>query len=290
MNPAIADNTRTGAIGIFDSGLGGLSVAREIRKLLPWDSLHYVGDNLHVPYGVRPVAEIQSFSVAVTRFLVEQKRCRCVVVACNTATSAAVPLLRETFPQIPIVAMEPGIKPAVQVTQTGRVAVLATVGTLAGSRLQHLVERFADGVEVITEPCPGWVECVEDGVLDPERAREVVAAVVQPLMEKGVDTLILGCTHYPFLMPFVLEIAPLNIHIIDTGPAVARRVAAVLPQEKGPVTPVEPFWYLWTTGDTKRVTLTAQNCLQEGFLQINDVYPLYWTEKGSLTTDGQEIQ
>jgi glutamate racemase len=276
-----------GAIGIFDSGWGGLSVMREVQRLLPAESIHYIGDNCHVPYGTRPIEEIQQFSLTITRFLLEQLHCRCIVVACNTATSAAVPLLRETFPFVPIVAMEPGVKPAVQETRTGKVAVLATPGTLASSRLAHLMERFAGGVEVITQPCPGWVECVESGALDTPYAHAVVAAVVEPLMERGVDTLVLGCTHYPFLVPLIRRFVPPETVLIDTGPAVARRVATVLPETKGPLTPSTACCYLWTTGVEKSVRQAARNCLQEGFARIDGVHTLYWTQQGELTTDSR---
>ncbi|MDX1933306.1 MAG: glutamate racemase [Capsulimonadales bacterium] len=276
-----------GPIGIFDSGLGGLSVAREVRRLLPREPLLYLGDNLHIPYGPRPVEQIRTFSVAITRYLIDVGRCRCIVVACNTATSAAVPLLRETFPMLPIVGMEPGIKPAAAMTRSGKVAVLATMGTLAGSRLACLVERFAGGIEVLTRPCPGWVECVERGEIDRPETVEMVKEVVLPLLAEGADTLILGCTHYPFLLPVLQGILPPHVRIVDTGPAVARRVAAVLPVSKDVTASPVPTWRLLTTGDRTNVRNAARYCLGEGFDAIDGVSTLRWAEDGKRLMAGQ---
>lgn len=211
-------------IGLFDSGLGGLSVMREVRALLPRHDLLYLADTAFCPYGPRPVATVQARALACGRWLAEQGA-GVVVVACNTATSAAIELLRATL-SVPVVGMEPGIKPAVAATRTGRIAVLATSGTLNGERFQRLKERFAQGVEVATVACPMMVRLVEEGELDGPRARAVVAACVKPLLAKGVDTLVLGCTHFPPLRPLIASVAP-TATIIDTGPAVAAQTARV---------------------------------------------------------------
>lgn len=210
------------SIGLFDSGLGGLSVARALRALLPRHDLIYLADTAHCPYGPLPVECVRERSLACARWLIAQGA-RVVVVACNTATSAAVEALRAALPT-PIVGMEPGVKPGVAATRSGRVAVLATSGTLRGDRFARLVERFAGGVEVRTVACPGMVELVEAGELAGPRAEAIVTGYVAPLVDDGVDTLVLGCTHFPFLRPLIAAAAP-GATIIDTGPAVAAQAA-----------------------------------------------------------------
>lgn len=210
------------SIGLFDSGLGGLSVARAVRSLLPRHDLIYLADTAHCPYGPLPVERVRERSLACAGWLIA-RGARVVVVACNTATSAAVETLRAALP-VPIVGMEPGVKPAVATTRSGRVAVLATSGTLRGDRFARLVERFAGGVEVRTVACPGMVELVEAGELAGPRAEAVVAGYVAPLVAEGVDTLVLGCTHFPPLRPLIAAAAP-GATIVDTGPAVAAQAA-----------------------------------------------------------------
>ncbi|NTU81048.1 MAG: glutamate racemase [Chloroflexales bacterium] len=211
-------------MGLFDSGLGGISVARAVRAALPRHDLIYLADTAHCPYGPLPTAQVRARSLACARWLVGQGA-RVVVVACNTATSAAVELLRSALP-VPIVGMEPGVKPAVAATRTGRVAVLATSGTLTGDRFARLVERFGDGVEVRTVACPEMVSLVEAGDLASPRAAAVVAGYVAPLAADGVDTLVLGCTHFPPLRGLIAAAAP-GATIIDTGLAVAAQTARV---------------------------------------------------------------
>jgi glutamate racemase len=212
-------------IGLFDSGLGGLSVAREVRTLLPDHDLLYLADTAHCPYGPQPVEAVRARSLACARWMVAQGA-GVIVVACNTATSAAVETLRAAL-ATPVVGMEPGVKPAVAATTTGRVAVLATSGTLHGERFARLVERFAGGVEVATVACPEMVRLVERGDMASAHAQSVVAGYVAPLAAEGVDTFVLACTHFPPLRPLIAAAAPAAT-IIDTGPAVAvqtRRIA-----------------------------------------------------------------
>jgi glutamate racemase len=213
-------------LGVFDSGLGGITVVGEILRLLPGERIVYIGDTAHVPYGPRPHAQVRDFSLAIGRYLTRRAGCRAVVIACNTATGPGAEALRAEL-TLPIVGMEPAVKPAVAATRTGRVGVLATVSTLTGDRYAQLVERFAGGVEVISQPCPGLVECVERGDLSGPEARALVSRYVAPLVAQGVDTLVLGCTHYPLLRPLIAEAAGPGITLIDTGPAVARQVARV---------------------------------------------------------------
>lgn len=213
-------------IGILDSGLGGLSVFNEIRKLMPGENVIYFGDSAWCPYGPRHPEEIQRRVFAITDYLLEQ-RCKLIVVACNSATIAAVEALRATYP-VPFVGMEPAVKPAACKTHTGTVGVLATEASLAGEKFHRLVHDHADGIKVITRPCPNFVNLVEHGELDTPRARAIVEEETLPLIEAGADTLVLGCTHYPFLRPLIEEVVGPDIHILDTGTAVAHRVLQLL--------------------------------------------------------------
>lgn len=214
-------------IGIFDSGLGGLSVLAEIRKLMPHEDLLYIADSAHVPYGNKSEDYIRERALFLTRFLGE-RGAKAIVVACNTATAAAVPLLRQEFPQLPIIGMEPALKPAVSATRTGTIGVLATEGTLTSARFAALLSRYACTVDVITQPCPGLVEQVEQSDLDGPLTRALIMQYTAPLLERNADTLILGCTHYPFLQPLIAEVVGPHIRLIHTGPAVARQLHRVL--------------------------------------------------------------
>lgn len=215
-------------IGVFDSGVGGLSVLREISARLPDVGVAYVADSRHAPYGTRPPEFIRERSLAIARFLVDAEGARLVVVACNTATTHAADMLRRELPMVPIVAMEPAIKPAAAATRTGVVGVLATEATLAGDRFATLAQRFTHDIELLTQPCPGLVERVERGDLDGPETLDLIRAYTAPMLSRGVDTIVLGCTHYPFLRPALQSIVGPSVTLIDTGPAVARQVAKVL--------------------------------------------------------------
>lgn len=221
-----------GAIGVFDSGVGGLSVLQHIRQIFPHERLIYVADSGHVPYGDKTPAYIEKRSHTLTRFLVGQGA-DAIVIACNTATAAAVASLRDTF-SIPIIGMEPAVKPAVAASKSSVVGVLATVGTLESARFAALLERYGDEVEIITQGCPGLVEQVEKGELDSAHTRALLERYTAPLLARGADTLILGCTHYPFLAAQIRDVTGANIMLIDTGEAVARqlqrRMHSELPQ------------------------------------------------------------
>lgn len=209
-------------VGVFDSGVGGLSVLREIRRALPNESLLYVADSGHVPYGEKTAEHIRERSRSIARFLLEQGA-KALVVACNTATAAAVADLRELH-DLPIIGMEPAVKPAAQATRSGVVGVLATTGTLQSARFAALLDRFAGSVTVITQPCPGLVEYIEQGELESDRVRELLQGFTRPLLAAGCDTLILGCTHYPFVRPLLQSLLPADVTLIDTGAAVARQL------------------------------------------------------------------
>jgi glutamate racemase len=214
-------------IGIFDSGVGGLSVLRSIRKELPHQDLVYFADQAHVPYGPRPLEEVRRFADAITRFLLEQG-CSLIVVACNAASAAALKTLRQTFPDIPFVGMEPAVKPAAEQTHTGVVGVLATPATFQGELYASVVERFANGVEILQDPCPGLVGQIEKGDLQGLQTRLILEKAIRPMLEKGIDTIVLGCTHYPFVIPLIQEIAGKNVRVIDPAPAVARQTLRMM--------------------------------------------------------------
>jgi len=243
----------SGAIGIFDSGVGGLSVLHHIRHALPDERLIYIADSGHVPYGDKSALYIEQRSFALTRFLIEQGA-DAIVIACNTATAAAAATLRSRF-DIPIVAMEPAVKPAVAATRSGVVGVLATVGTLESARFAALLERYAGEVEIVVQGCPGLVEQVEQGNLNGAQTRELIARYTAPLLARGADTLILGCTHYPFLAPLISEIVGPDIVLVDTGAAVARQLHSRIQAELPARTPViAADAQFWTSGDAMQAS------------------------------------
>jgi len=209
-------------IGVFDSGVGGLSVLREIRRELPAEELLYVADSGHAPYGDKTTRLIEARSIAIVEFLLQQ-RAKAVVVACNTATGVAVKLLRARF-QVPIVAMEPAVKPAATLTRSGVIGVLATSRTIASDNFAKLHERFGAEVKILMQACPGLVEQVEAGQLSGDRTRTLMERYVVPLLEQGADTIVLGCTHYPFLAPLIREITGPSVNILDPSAAIAREL------------------------------------------------------------------
>ncbi len=247
-------------IGVFDSGVGGLSVLHEIRARLPHESLIYLADCGHVPYGEKTPEYIRARCRAIAEFLLA-RGAKALVLACNTATAAAAADLREQYPQVPIVAMEPAVKPAAEATRSGVVGVLATTGTLKSARFAALLDRFASDVRVITQPCPGLVERIELGDLNGPQTRELLQGYVEPLLAEGCDTLILGCTHYPFLRPLLRELVPADVSLIDTGAAVARQLERLL-QARG----------LLAQGNAKKTELWTSGAV-EG---LERVLPVLW--------------
>jgi glutamate racemase len=214
---------------MFDSGVGGLSVLRAVRAQLPHADVIYFGDNGHIPYGPRPLAEVRQFSEAITRFLLA-RGAQVIVVACNTASAAALKVLREQFPAVPFVGMEPAVKPAAEQSQSKVVAVLATPATFQGELFASVVERFAKDVRVIQQVCPGLVQQIEAGRLDTPDTEAMLRGWVEPLLAEGIDALVLGCTHYPFVIPLLEKIAGPRVRVIDPAPAVARQTGRVLEQ------------------------------------------------------------
>ncbi|HXU94609.1 MAG TPA: glutamate racemase [Gallionella sp.] len=241
-----------GAIGVFDSGVGGLSVLHHIRRTLPNERLIYVADSGHVPYGDKPPEYIEQRSIALTRFLAEQGA-DAIVIACNTATAAAAATLRSRF-GMPIVAMEPAVKPAVAATRSGVVGVLATIGTLESARFAALLEKYAGDVEIVTQGCPGLVEQVERGDLSGPETRALIERYTAPLLARGADTLILGCTHYPFLAPLIREVVGADIALVDTGEAVARHLQRRIQGELPGHVPGGASAQFWTSGDAAQAS------------------------------------
>jgi glutamate racemase len=219
----------TSPIGIFDSGVGGLSVLRAIREQMPEESILYFGDQRHIPYGPRPLQQIRDFSEAITRFL-RARGAKIIVVACNTASAAALQYLREQFHDIPFVGMEPAVKPAAERTQTGKVGVLATPATFQGGLYASVVERFANRVQLFPHTCPGLVQQIEQGNLDGQETRKILQDALLPMLEKKIDTVVLGCTHYPFVIPLIQEIVGdgKRVRVIDPAPAVAKQTGRLL--------------------------------------------------------------
>ncbi|MCZ2127240.1 MAG: glutamate racemase [Anaerolineales bacterium] len=250
-------------IGIFDSGAGGLSVLREVRALLPNENLIYFGDQAHVPYGARPLTQIQKFSETIARFLLEQNS-KIVVVACNTASAAALTHLRETFREAQFVGMEPAVKPAAETTRTGKVGVLATPATFQGALYASVVERFASDVELFQDVCEGLVQEIERGNLRGEETRRILYSALRPMLEENIDAVVLGCTHYPFVIPLIKEIAGDKVRVIDPAPAVAKQVKRLL--EAGERLNKNP-----QSGQIRFITSGAANAFQSNLRTLLDV-------------------
>ena len=226
-------------IGIFDSGSGGLSVYRELVKVLPQEHFIYYADNAHCPYGEKTAEYIQQRARVITDFLLS-KGADIIVVACNTATAAAISTLRSEYPTVPFVGMEPAVKPAALGTKTGVIGVLATAGTLKGSKYLNTRGLYEDDVRIVEHVGQGFVELVEGGELDGPVAEATVRASLQPLLDQGADTIVLGCTHYPFLRPVIERIAGPAVQVIDPAPAVARQTLRLL-EERGTALGKGPF-------------------------------------------------
>ena len=214
-------------IGIFDSGIGGLTVLRAIRQLMPDEPLLYLADQAHVPYGPRSMEEVRNFSEGITRYLLDQGA-RLIVVACNAASAAALKYLRSIFPEVPFVGMEPAVKPAAEHTRSGVVGVLATPTTFQGELYASVVERFTRGVKLLQDTCPGLVNQIEKGALTSHETRSILEKALRPMLAQGIDTVVLGCTHYPFVIPLIQQISGPGVRVIDPAPAVARQAQRLL--------------------------------------------------------------
>ena len=245
-------------IGIFDSGVGGLSVFREIHKILPEERFIYYSDNAHCPYGEKSREYIIDRARTITSFLLSQGA-DIIVVACNTATAAAISKLREEFP-IPFIGMEPAVKPAAQATKTGVVGVLATAGTLKATKYIDTREKWAQNVKIVEHIGQGFVELVENGKITGPEAEEVASRSVKPLVDAGADTIVLGCTHYPFLAETILKVAEKPVTLIDPAPAVAKHLLEVM-NENGLIRTDGFSINLHSSGDGKTLADTYKNLI-----------------------------
>lgn len=234
-------------IGVFDSGVGGLSVLAEIRRELPLADLMYFADQGRAPYGVRPLDEVSAMSGEVSEWLLD-RGADVITIACNTASAAALHELRARYPEVPFVGMEPAVKPAALNTSSGIIGVVATAATFQGELFASVVQRHASGARVLTKACPTWVELVERGEIDGPRARGQVEQCLAGLLEGGADTIVLGCTHFSFLIPLIEDVAGPGVAVVDPGPAVARQVRRVVGYSDG-----DARLILATSGDPARL-------------------------------------
>lgn len=231
---ALSAIDRKSPIGVFDSGVGGISVLKHIHTLLPHENLLYVADSKYAPYGGRTPAEITARCFEIADFLIE-KNAKALVVACNTATAAAIDAMRAKYDlpdfHFPIIGMEPAVKPAAAATKNGVIGVLATVGTLKSVQFAALLESYGRNVEVVTQACVGLVECVERGELNHPNTLDLIRQYCQPLLDEGADTIVLGCTHYPFLRQLIEQVVGPQVTLIDTGAAVAKQLQKRLSEQ-----------------------------------------------------------
>lgn len=239
-----------GPIGVFDSGLGGLSVWRQIRLSLPEESIIYYGDRLNCPYGNKPLDEIRGYTEEAVKWLLA-KGVKIVVVACNTATAAAIEYLREKYYGTPFVGMEPAVKPAALSTRTGIVAVLATEASFKGELYRRTSEKYGKGIDLIPVAGNGLVELVEGNMENMPEAYETMKNILSPALDAGADRIVLGCTHYPFLMEQMRRvIGERDVEIVDSAPAVARRVMQVMDEMGLRVRPGHTAEYSFHTAAT----------------------------------------
>ncbi|NLX09330.1 MAG: glutamate racemase [Chloroflexi bacterium] len=278
MGEAGSLQARARPVGLLDSGVGGLSVLREVRAQLPAEDVIYVADQGHVPYGPRSIEQVREFTVKLARFLIAQDA-KLIVVACNTASAAALYTLRELFPDVPFVGMEPAVKPAAHETQTGTIGVIATEATFQGELYASVVGRFAQGVEVITAACPEFVLLAEAGETDSPAAHEAIRRRLLPLAEAGIDQLVLGCTHFPFLKPAIQAVLGPGVTVVDPSAAVARQAGRVL-EARGLLNPGARPGHVtyYTSGEVAAFRRVLGALLGEPVARGADVRAACWTE------------
>lgn len=247
-------------VGVLDSGVGGLTVALALRRLLPQESLLYYADTSHCPYGEREPDEVRALTAEAARWLLS-RRAKLLVVACNTASAVALAWLRQEF-DVPIVGIVPAVKPASLLSRSGKVGVLATPATVHAELFARLVQDFAEGIDVHVATGTGLVELVEAGEIDTPRLRRVLRSHLAPLLEQGIDTLVLGCTHFPFLRPAIEALVGSGVQVLDTGQAVARQVSRVLDAHSLAGDPDRVAWVRYhCTGDRRRFLRVARRLL-----------------------------
>jgi glutamate racemase len=280
MNPAKypRSTTSTSVLGLFDSGVGGLSVARELIRQAPAQPMIYLADQAHAPYGQRSLAEIRGLAEGITRFLLREGA-QVIVIACNTASAAALRSLRDRFPGVPFVGMEPAIKPAAERTRAGHVGVIATEATFQGELFASLIDRYAAGTTVHTQACPALVPLVEAGELDSERTRAALQGYLAPLLEAGIDELVLGCTHYPFLRPLIEQAAGADVEIVDPAPAVARQAIRIVAGRGGLAEGDQTAGHrFYTSGSPERFQSALRNLVGTNA----EVGQAVWNKSGAL--------
>lgn len=261
-------------IGVFDSGVGGLSVLKAMREQMPAENIIYFGDQEHVPYGARSMEEIQKFSEGITQFLLD-KNSKLIVVACNTASAAALTYLRQRFLDVSFVGMEPAVKPAAEITKTGKVGVLATPATFQGALYASVVERFGTGVELFQDTCPGLVSRIEKGELDTDATRTILENALHPMLEKNIDTVVLGCTHYPFVIPLIQQIVGKDVRVIDPAPSVAKQAKRLLEADgMRSISDTKGNIQYFTSGDISVVESVLPKLLQEDIT----VQQVFWED------------
>lgn len=248
-------------IGVFDSGVGGLTILAAMRQELPCENYIYFGDTAHCPYGARREAEIIDLSVRISGFLIEQG-VKLIVVACNTASQAALAALRATFPSIPFVGVVPAVKPAARATKKGRIGIAATNQAAKATYLRQLIDEFAGGIQAFAIGCPELVALVEDGQLDGPVVEETVRQALDPILHEDIDVIVLGCTHFPALRPVIERVATRQVQVIDSGTAIARRTRYVLDTENLMQPNTEPGELcLWCSGDPEKFSVIASELL-----------------------------
>jgi len=255
------------SIGIFDSGVGGTSIWKEIHQLLPNEHTIYLADSINAPYGTKGTKIITELSVKNTEFLLK-KDCKLIVVACNTATTNAIDYLRKTF-DVPFIGIEPAIKPAALNTKTNAVGILATKGTLSSALFSKTSGRFASNIKVIEREGTGIVELIESGKLRSDEMRTLLHQYLEPMLKAHIDYLVLGCTHYPYLIPILLELLPNHVKIIDSGEAVARQTKAILEKNNLLNTAkVSPKLEFYTNGSVEVMQSLLGNSLDIDYLKF----------------------
>jgi glutamate racemase len=251
----------TAPIGVFDSGVGGLTILTALQRTLPQEDFIYIADTAHCPYGTRSEAEVVDLSLRACRFLI-QRDVKLIVVACNTASQSALNILRATY-SVPFVGVVPAVKPAARITKSGRIGVIATNQAARAAYLQQLIDHFAEGIEVEAVGSPEMVTLAEQGEFDGPHVEEVVKRTLQPLLDKGVDVIVLGCTHFPALRPAIERLAGKRVQIIDSGAAIARRTYSILESEDflHPDSPTGGHLEVWCSGEPETFSKVASKLL-----------------------------
>ena len=241
-------------IGIFDSGVGGLTVANAISLLLPNEAIFYIGDTARIPYGNKSKEDIEKFSLEMTKFLLD-KDCKAIVIACNTASAYALEAVRNTYPDIPVIAMEPAVKPAIEQSKTGAIGVLATLGTLKSDRYSHLKDKFGQGIQILENPCLGLVDNIEAGKWNDPETVLLLETILKPMVDAQVDHIVLGCTHYPIVIPLIANIMGDSVQLVNPAPAIAKQVYRQLAERNllcvdTALKESSPKHTVWATGST----------------------------------------